>query len=392
MFINRPFWQTIIEKTWLEKSIIWLMGVRRIGKTSLCRSLDLIEYFDCERPSVRQLLANPESFLESKIDKRIVLDEIHRLDNPSEFLKLAADHYPSVKIIATGSSTLGAGTKFKDTLVDRKRDIWLTPLLLEEIKLFGNYDLRHRFLFGGFPSHFVQKEFPEKSFQEWIYGYWDKDIEGLFRVGKRASFLKFADLLLANSGGQFEASKYATVCEVSRQTIANYLQVLHETFIVDIVTPYSSRKSIEIVKAPKIYGFDTGFVCYAKGWHNLREDDLGILWEHCVLNEMRGHLGLRTIKYWRDKADHEIDFILPVKGRNSQVIAIECKFRSSETNLRGSVVEITGRNIKAFRQAYPDGPNFVVASDVDHSFERQYEDVRLTFVNTENLIKKLSEI
>ena len=30
------------------------------------------------------------------------MDEVHRLQNPSEILKIAADHYPSVRILSTG--------------------------------------------------------------------------------------------------------------------------------------------------------------------------------------------------------------------------------------------------------------------------------------------------
>ena len=65
MLINRPFWEQLIEEAWQQKNIIWLMGVRRVGKTSLCQSLPDIEYFDCERPRVRELFVDPEGFLES---------------------------------------------------------------------------------------------------------------------------------------------------------------------------------------------------------------------------------------------------------------------------------------------------------------------------------------
>ena len=116
MVIKRPFWSELIEKLWTQRSIIWLMGVRRVGKTSLCMSLSDVEYFDCESPRTRYLFDDPDSFLLGHKGKRLVLDEIHRLANPSELLKLAADHYPDIKIIATGSSTLGASSKFRDTL------------------------------------------------------------------------------------------------------------------------------------------------------------------------------------------------------------------------------------------------------------------------------------
>jgi uncharacterized protein len=44
------------------------------------------------------MMLDPQSFLEGLAGKRIVLDEIHRLQNPSEMLKIAADHYPGIHI------------------------------------------------------------------------------------------------------------------------------------------------------------------------------------------------------------------------------------------------------------------------------------------------------
>jgi predicted AAA+ superfamily ATPase len=113
---KRSFWVEQIGKAWESRSVIWLSGVRRVGKTFLSRSLADVEYFDCELPRVRAMLEDPEGFLRPLRGRTIILDEIHRLQNPSELLKIAADHYPEVRILATGSSTLGASAKFKDTL------------------------------------------------------------------------------------------------------------------------------------------------------------------------------------------------------------------------------------------------------------------------------------
>jgi predicted AAA+ superfamily ATPase len=76
------------------------------------------------------MMLDPESFLDSLRGKRIVLDEIHRLQNPSELLKIAADYHSRTHIVAIGSSTLGASRKFRDTLAGRKRDLWLAPMCL----------------------------------------------------------------------------------------------------------------------------------------------------------------------------------------------------------------------------------------------------------------------
>jgi len=81
--IKRQFWLDRIDSAWKRRSILWLSGVRRTGKTVLCQSLPGIEYFDCELPRVRRMMEDPEDFLDGLRKKQLVLDEIHRLGNPS---------------------------------------------------------------------------------------------------------------------------------------------------------------------------------------------------------------------------------------------------------------------------------------------------------------------
>ncbi len=376
--VTRDFWQKRVEARWQEKSVVWLSGVRRVGKTCLCQSLKNVEYFDCELPRTRRMMADPEAFLGGLKGHRVVLDEIHRLANPSELLKIGADHYPHTPILATGSSTLGASSKFRDTLTGRKRDLWLTPMNSYDLRDFGKEDLVHRFLRGGLPPFFIAKEFPERDFQEWIDAYWAKDIQELFRLGRRDSFQRFVELLLAQSGGIFEATRFARPCEVSRPTITNYLRVLEATFVVHVVRPFSSYRPTEIVAAPRVFGFDTGFVCYHRGWSSLREENKGQLWEHFVLNEIQGVLQKRTVQYWRDKRGHEVDFVY--EGRREEPVAIECKWSADEFDSRG---------LLAFRRQYPLGKNYVVAADVTRSFRRKYNEVSIQFVNLSSLLDRL---
>ena len=376
--VKRTFWVKKIADAWAEKSLIWLSGVRRTGKTFLCQSLPDIEYFDCELPRVRRLMDDPESFLNNFHGKRIVLDEIHRLMNPSEILKIAADHYPDVNVIATGSSMLGASTKFRDTLTGRKAEIWLTPMNLEDLSDFGNIDLSHRFLHGGLPPNFLSEKMPERDMQEWIDAYWAKDIQELFRLERRHSFMKFTEMLFAQSGGIFEATRFTRPCEVSRTTIANYLSILEATFVVHVIRPFSSHRPTEIVSAPKVYAFDTGFVCTYRGWTELRQEDRGILWEHFVLNEIQAHLQMRKILYWRDKRGHEIDFVL--LHPNRPPLAIECKWRQPDFG---------AGNLISFRKQYPEGENFVVTSDSDYPITRQYGGITVQFVSIKHLVEKV---
>lgn len=75
--VKRQFWIDLLERQWARRSIVWLRGVRRVGKTFLARSLDRIEYFDCELPRVRRAMEDPEGFLAGLRGERIVFDEVH---------------------------------------------------------------------------------------------------------------------------------------------------------------------------------------------------------------------------------------------------------------------------------------------------------------------------
>ena len=374
----REFWTKKIEQAWQERSTVWLAGVRRVGKAVLSRSLSDVEYYDCELPRVRRVFEDPQAFLRESHGKRVVLDEIHRLMNPSELLKIAADHFPDIRILATGSSTLGVSAKFRDTLAGRKRNLWLTPMVLADLAAFERQDLRHRLLRGGLPPFFLAESLPERDFQEWMDAYWAKDIQELFRLERRASFQKFVELLVAQSGGIFEATRFSAPCEVSRTTISNYLKVLEATFVAHVVRPFSTHRPTEIVAAPKVFAFDTGFVCYLRGWYELREEDLGTLWEHLVLNEMQANLQTREINYWRDKRGHEVDFVYIRRGQ--QPDTIECKWTADE---------FEPRNLLAFRRQYPEGYNWVVATDIDQEYARRYRDVEVRFVSLSELIEYL---
>lgn len=376
---QRRYWQDKIDAALGKRSILWLSGVRRAGKTLLCQSLRDIEYFDCELPSVRRMAEDPEIFLKSLPEKTIILDEIHRLPDPSELLKIAADHFPAIKIIATGSSTLGASAKFRDTLAGRKANLWLTPMLAADGQDFGDPGLARRMHHGGLPPFFLDDGPTENAYQEWLDAYWAKDIMELFRLERRHSLHRLLELLLINSGGIFEATRYARPCEVSRPTIANYLAVLEATFVAHLVRPFSSRKNAEIVAAPKVYGFDTGFVCCFRGWSSLRPDDMGILWEHLVLNELHGCLQTREINYWRDKRGNEVDFVLP--RRHGGPVAIECKWRAAQFD---------PGPLKLFRKSYPDGPSFLVAQDITQPYRKRYGDQEVQCCNLAGLIAALA--
>ena len=112
----------------------------------------------------------------------------------------------------------------------------------------------------------------------------------------------------------------------------------------------------------------------------------GLLWEQCILNELHAHLQSQSIHYWRDKQGKEIDFIIQNKKKN-ELTVIECKF--STLSQGKEMIDSIGTNVEAFRAHYPQGKNYVVASDITHAYERKYKDIILHFISAQELIKEL---
>ena len=353
--IPRPFWTKRIEHLWRKRSIVWLSGVRRIGKTVLCKQLPGAVYLNCDLPSVQRQLDDPEFFLAQQDPSRpIILDEVHRVADPSQVLKIAADEHPALRVLATGSSTLDATRKFRDTLTGRKHSLHIPPVLWREcIADFDINEYDRRLLHGGFPEMLLADTPEPAFFEEWLASFYARDIQELFGVRNRTGFLDLVKLLCLRSGGQLEVSDLAKESGLSRPTVLAHLDALEITHAVTRLAPYHGGGHREIIKQPRIYAFDTGLVAYVRGWESIRDTDRGHLWEHLVLDELRATQPAHTIHYWRDKSQREIDFV--IEGGAGVVHTVEAKINPDAFDA-GALVE--------FRRHYRQGENFLVCPHV----------------------------
>ncbi len=378
--IDRPFWLERIQQAWSEAPIVWLCGVRRSGKTTLTESLDpsTVLRLDCDLPVVEEMVADPESFFRSCRRPIVVFDEIHQLRDPSRVLKVGADLFPEMKILATGSSTLAASRKFRDTLTGRKRTVHLLPVLVSELPAFGGTTLHDRLFLGGLPPALLEGAKRASFFREWLDSFFARDIQRLFGFRDMNRFNALFEYVLRQSGGQMGISQAATALGLSRPTVESHLTALEITHALTLVRPFHDHTHGEIVKSPKGYAFDTGFVSFARGWDPLRGNDLGVLWEHLALETLQAHLPGQPIHFWRDKAGREVDFVLP--RNRGRVDAIECKWAASAFD---------PMPLRAFRARYPHGPNFLVTPSNAPVHARRYGDLEITLCDLAGLVQAI---
>jgi predicted AAA+ superfamily ATPase len=377
--IERPYWIRCLRAAWRKRPILWVAGVRRVGKTTLARMLPGTTYMNCDLPSVVRRLEDPELFYESQAKgATIVLDEVHRLSDPSRTLKIAADAFPHLRILATGSSTLAATRKFRDSLTGRKTIIILPPVLWPECEeAFGIRDLDLRLLHGGLPEPLLAKKRDDAFFSEWMDSFYARDIQELFGIRDRMGFLGLVRLLLRQSGGLIDYSALSRESDVSRPTVKAHLEALSVACAIHLLRPFHGGGRRELVRRPKAYGFDTGFVAFVRGWQEIRDEDRGLLWEHLVLDVLRASVGDERLFYWRDKSGREVDFVVR-EGR--QAHAIECKI---------SPDRLSSESLLMFRQAYPAGRSYVVCPGINEAYSRRVGSLTLRVVGCRHLMRDL---
>lgn len=359
--IQRPFWRHRLEQAWRDAPIAWLCGARRSGKTTLAESLgtEHARFVNCDLPVAEDLVRDPQVFFRSVGKPVVVFDEVHQLRDPARVLKIGADVFPTLKILATGSSTLAASKKFRDTLTGRKRTVHLLPVLWEELDAFG-VTLNDRLFRGGLPPAVLADSKVSAFYREWMDSFFARDIQRLFGFRDINRFNAFFEYVLRQSGGQFEVTSAARDLGITRPTVESHLQALEITHAASVIRPFHGGGQRELARQPKVYGFDTGMVSFARGWDPLRREDFGALWEHFVLEHLRAHFPETAVRYWRDKAQRELDFVLA--HRRNAVDVVECKWDPSAFD---------GAALRVFRGYYPNGRNYLVTPSGDPAYTRQ---------------------
>lgn len=367
--------QRFLEKTIMEnmkcREIIALIGPRQSGKTTLLKHIyeaigdGVFLSFD-DREELELFVEDEKAFAElhAKNARYLFIDEFQYAKEGGKKLKYIYDNYPKTKIIISGSSAPGLTIHGIKYLVGRIFVFNLYPLSFEEFLSFKDGSLfdiylqkkqvirknlfssaklprvstplmqrlsriyREYLIYGGYPRVALSKTEDEKKIVlKNIYStYFLREIKDIMALTTDFNLAKLIKTLSLQLGGIAVYNSLAEVSGLDYKNLLIHLNILEKTFICKRVSPFFTNRRTELVKAPKVYFFDTGlrnaviddFRPYEK------RQDIGQLNENFIFSELcyAGH----EVRYWRSKSKAEVDFVLDKQGK---LIAIESKSASA---------------------------------------------------------------
>jgi len=347
-----------LEKHLENKLITVVVGLRRVGKTSIIKALlakvnsENKLFLDFEKAENRFIFSQKNysdietslRFLGLDLTQKayLALDEIQLVANSTSVIKYLYDTY-DIKFLVTGSSSFYLKNHFTESLAGRKRIFEMHPLSFSEfldfkesgMKLDGflmqkfnsaiyaklNELYREYLIFGGFPEVVLESNKQDKIeyLKEIINAYLQMDLLIAGDIQRTDEIYSLLRLLNMRVGSKIDYNKIASVSGLSRQKVKEYLTFLEYTFFIHQIAPYSKSPDKEISLQKKLYYADNGLLTV------FGVTDMGKLLENSITNQL---VPLGKLNYYAKKNGQEIDFILNEK------LAIEVKETATEQDLK----------------------------------------------------------
>jgi predicted AAA+ superfamily ATPase len=370
MLFNRYIVENIIAEL-STPDILILLGSRQVGKTTILKiisnklhsenrdyillDMDLetnLEYFSSYESIIKYIELQGYDPVKDSIF--LLLDEFHRVKGAGKTLKNLYDHHSNIKIIATGSSSLEINTTISESMSGRKIVFRVFPLNFREFLVFKGADrliayydkyrigddflplvykeyeklVIEKLIFGSFPEVVLQGS-PERKgrkIEDILNSYLRKDIREQLGITDTVQYKKVLEFLGVTFANLLNINNITQELGAYYKKISDLVNIAVETYIVDLVRPFSRRRKSEIIKNPKAYFEDTGMRNFLI--KNMNQDlrlrpDIGALVENFVYNELINKIDIFTeIKFWRTKSETEVDFLLV---KNQDILPVEVK-------------------------------------------------------------------
>ena len=322
-----------------------LLGPRQVGKTTLAlevaRNIPHV-YLDLESDRDRGKLAQPELYLESHLDKLVILDEVHRAPGLFPVLRGLIDQArrsgrASGQYLLLGSASLDVLHQSGETLAGRIAYLELGPLNVLETGQGAMDDL---WLRGGFPQSLTATS-DARSLrwrENFIRTYLERDIPQFGPRIAAETLRRFWTMLAHHQGGLLNVAQLARNLGVDVKTAQSYIDLLCDLLLVRRLAPWHTNTGKRLVKAPKVYVRDSGLVHALLNIESkeslLSHMVVGASWEgYCMETLLACAPAGVTGYFYRASGGAEIDLLLVWPG--GELWAIEIKRSSAPKVERG---------------------------------------------------------
>ena len=318
--------------------ILAVTGPRQSGKTTLLRHLfPDYQYVTLENPDIRErALSDPNGFLNT-YSQRVIFDEVQQVPQLFSYLQGKVDNDKQMgQYVLSGSQNFQLLQSITQSLAGRVALFKLMPFSFHELEEGNLLDLHwHEAAFKGFyPALYDRNIDPTDFYRNYVETYLERDVRQLVNVRDLRQFRLFLKYCAGHVGQMLNLQKIANEVGISQPTAQSWLSVLETSYIVFTMPPYYRNFNKRLVKAPKLYFYDTGVVCYLL--EMTRPNDLvnyyqrGAIFENLLIAELNKHqfhtYQKNDFYFWRDSNDIEVD-ILFEETANLKIAEI----KSSET-------------------------------------------------------------
>lgn len=362
-----------------------LLGARQVGKTYLLRKIEAYAqsqgkstaYFNLELPDDLLKFSRDESEtfrLLTTTAEVLFIDEFHYLKNASHLFKAVYDSSHSVKIFASGSSSLEIHKHLKESLAGRRRLFRIYPLSLDEYRI-NTLPYEGVLCEGSLPGLLHKKTKQEKIeyVHDLIETYILKDIKALIKEENVRAFNQLLYLLAEWQGSVVATASLARELGLTAASIERYLTILEQTYVCFSLPSFSTNQANELKKSRKYYFFDIGIRnALVKNFqdHIETRTDKGFLYESAVFLYLLQRVSPETaLFFWRTKQKEEVDF---VRVTNRKPVPIEVKTDGHDMQIPAGIT--------AFLRRYPNTEKaYVVNTTI--TGEKAYNGIPVYFVH-----------
>lgn len=269
----------------------------------------------------------------------ILLDEVQRLPSLLNTVQVLLDRPGSrLRFLLTGSSARKLRRGNANLLPGRIHTYHLGPLTSAECGYA--LDTKQVLATGTLPGILSDPDSSgrRKTLRSYAATYLKEEVQAESLTRNLEGFARFLHVTGEWSGHHFDLSKVAAAAQVTRQSVARYMEILEDTLIVHRVEPFTKSDARRLVQHPKYYFFDGGVRNGLLGSFDAPADRIGAMFEHLVFAQIVAGCAAmdeeRRISSYRTGHGSEVDFIVE-RGRDLWAIEVKASRNVGSSDLRG---------------------------------------------------------